>query len=66
MRFLESAGPGALQAAARHRVANVDVKDHEEHSEDDQCLHLYAKAERILLVESTAIEGTQVLRASKS
>ena len=56
-----AAWPWALQAAAGHRVANVDVEDNKEHDENDRCLHLHgmvrAQAERVLLVESTAIRG---------
>ena len=62
------AGPGAQRAAAGRRVANVGVEDHEEHSQDDHCLHLHAtvraQAERVLLLESTAIRGTWFPRAS--
>ena len=59
---------GELQVVARHRVANIDVKDHVEHSQDERHLHLHAMvcAQLAHQVGSTAIPGTQVPRASKS
>ena len=65
-----SAGPGALLGVGEHRVANVDVEDHDERSQDSHCLHLHAtvsdQAERVLLVEPTTTRGTWVPRANKS
>ena len=55
------AGSG-VRVVEEHRVANVQVEDHEEHCQDDHCLHLqatvHAQGERVFLAESTAIEGT--------